>query len=287
MRRFRIAMAVFGVLALVAVLTGCTMGAPATTEELLVRYAANENVDNFHVRANMDLSVSAFGVHATIPVTADLNAANNKAHGVITVGLSSLDTRDYEIEVYAELDHDVFVCHIGTSNGNATTWKCWTVNMTSDVDILTLTKLLASSELTKIAKDSDPEVCYELTVPTSTVLETVFDVTEGSAEVGGMDEQGMIDTVGDDKVRVGFTKDCLLRSFATGVLANLKSEQTNNVSVRVGLEISAVFDKYGEIDPASVALTGNVLNAAKPTDEPLDLIEIIGADSPLAGAVQQ
>lgn len=267
-------------------LCGCSaFGAPATTEELLVRYVANDDVDNFSAQVQVDLSVNALGVRATIPVTADVRAANNVAHGTIRVDLSSLDTRDYEMELYAELLDDALHCYLGTTDGKTTTWKLWTVDTTSKIDITTVVDLLSASEITIIAKDSDPQVSYELTVPTAKVLETTFDVTAGTAEVAGMDERGMIEAVGKDKVRVGFTQDCLVRSLDTGALLSLRSAETNNVEVRMGIDVSATLGDYGKIDPAEVAIPNDVRDAAVPTDAPIDVLEVIGADSPLAGAV--
>lgn len=286
MKRIGLVIAAIVVLVLAIGLGGFVLGAPVTTEELLFRYVSNEDVNNFSAKATVNISVSAMSVRATVPVTANMRVANNMAHGTIDVGLSELDTRDYTMEVYAELNDDSLVCYIGTPNGDSTAWKCWKVNMTSTVDISTITELLSVSELTLIAKDSDPKVSYELAVPTAKVLQTVFDVTEGTAEVAGMDEQGMIDSVGKDKVRVDFTKDCLMRSLSTDVLVNLKSAETNDIAVRIGLDIDAVLDDYGEIDPSSVTVPDDVRNAAVPTSEPVDIIEVIGTDSPLAGAVK-
>ena len=267
-------------------LCSCTKsGAPATTEELLVRYVANENVSNYHCKANVGLSVNALGVRASVPITLDMRTTNNTAHGTIDVDLSSLNTRPYQMEFYAELLDDALNCYIGTPGGEQTTWKLWKVDMTSKIDIRTVTDLLSSSELTIIAKDSDPDEAYELSVPMAKVLETAFNVTAGPKELAGLNEQAMLDTVGKDKVRVGFTKDCLIRSLNTSILATLKSAATNNVEVRAGVEVSATLDGYGTVDPAEVAIPDSVRSEATPTDTPVDVIEVIGADSPLAGAV--
>lgn len=268
------------------VLCGCSaFGAPASTGELLVRYVANENVDNFAAKANIGFSVNALGVRAAIPITADFRTANRVAHGTIEIDLSSLDTRAYSMEVYAELLDDVLNCYIGTPGDAGTTWKLWTVEMTEPIDISTVVDLLSSSELTIIAKDSDPQVSYELSVPTAKVMQTAFDVTAGPAEVAGMNEQDFLDAAGNDKIRVGFTKDCLMRSLLTDVMLNFKSAQTNNVEVRTDIQVSVTLDDYGKVDPAEVAIPDDVRNRAIPTDEPIDVIEVIGADSPLAGAV--
>jgi len=269
-------------------LCGCAaFGVPATTEELLVRYVANENVDNFGAQVNVDLGVNALGVRAVVPITASVRAAQNTAHGTIKADLSSLDTRDYEVELYAELLDDVLNCYIGTPQGKKTVWKLWKVDMTAKIDISTIVDLLSASELTIIAKDSDPQVCYELAVPTAKILATTFDVTAGSAEVAGMDEQGMIDAVGTDKVRVGFTDDCLMRSLSTGVMMAFKSAETNNVEVRCEIDVSATLDDYGKVKQDEVVIPQDVRDAAVPTDAPVDVLEVIGADSPLAGAVRQ
>lgn len=272
--------------ALVLGLCGCSLfGAPVNTEELLVRYVSNKNVDNFSAKVNVDMSVSALGVRAVIPITTNVRVANNATHGTIEVDLSALDTRNYDMEFYTELLDDALNVYIGIPHGNETTWKYWRVDTTSKVDIATVTDLLSASEFTKIATDSDPQICYELTVPIATVLKTVFGVTAGSAEVGGMNERGMLDAVGNDKVRVGFTKDCLLRSIATGALLTFKSAETNNVTVRVGIDVGATFDEYGGVDLAKVAVPNEVREAATRTNEPVDVGEVIGEGTALSGAV--
>ena len=286
MMRIKRVMAMLFACVVVLGLCGCsTFGAPATTEELLVRYVANENVNNFSAKVNVDMSVRALGVRTAIPITTNLRTANNVAHGTIEVDLSALDTRNYTMEFYAELLDDAINCYVGTPTDAGTTWKLWTIDMTSSIDIFTVTDLLSSSELTLLAKDSDSQVSYELTVPTEKVLQTAFDISVNPAEVGGMDERGMLDAVSEDKVRVGFTKDCLMRSLESSVMLTIKSEETNNVEVRSGVEVSATIDDYGKVDPSEVAIPNEVRDAAVPTDEPVDIIEVIGADSPLAGAV--
>ena len=286
MMRIKRVMAMLFACVVVLGLCGCsTFGAPATTEELLVRYVANENVNNFSAKVNVGMSVRALGVRTAIPITTNLRTANNVAHGTIEVDLSALDTRNYTMEFYAELLDDAINCYVGTPTDAGTTWKLWTIDMTSSIDIFTVTDLLSSSELTLLAKDSDSQVSYELTVPTEKVLQTAFDISVNPAEVGGMDERGMLDAVSEDKVRVGFTKDCLMRSLESSVMLTIKSEETNNVEVRSGVEVSATIDDYGKVDPSEVAIPNEVRDAAVPTDEPVDIIEVIGADSPLAGAV--
>lgn len=273
----------------VAVLVGlCGCGrkrAPVTTEELLVRYVAHENVDNFKGKATVELSASALGVRAKIPVTVDIESADKAAHGTVTVDLSSLDTRNYQMEFYGELQDTSIVCYLGKSGAKPADWKRWTIDMTSSIDIFTLTNLLSASELTKIAKDSDEQVAFELVVPTAKVLETVFELADEPVVIAGMDEQGLLNAMKSDKIRVDFTDECLLRSFSGSALLDFQSAETNNLPVKIGLDANAVFDDYGAIDPASVRVPEDVKQNAKPATEPIDLIEVLGPDSPFAGVI--
>ena len=277
-----------GALVLVG-LVGCSdTRPPATTEGLLVRYVANENVDNFAANAEVDLSVTAMGVRARIPVLLDMDVAGDAAHGTATVDLSSLNTRNYVMEAYIEQTDNSIDCYLGRKfKKRPTTWRKWTIDTTSSVDITTLTDLLSVSEFTTVAKDSDEQVAYELTVPSSLVLKTAFKIAKNPVEVAGMDEQGLIDAVGNDKVRVDFSKDCLLRSITVSELFNFKSEQTNDLQVKVGLDASAIFEGYGTIDPASVAVPDEVRESATPTDAPIDLTELLGPDSAFAGVIAE
>ena len=98
-------------------------------------------------------------------------------------------------------------------------------------------------------------------------------------------EQGLLDAVETDKIRVGFTEDCLLRSLETGASFTFRSTKTNNVVVRTGVDILATLTDYGQVNPEEVAIPLKVRQGATPTDEPIDVMDVIGTDSPLAGAV--
>lgn len=268
-------------------LSGCGQKrAPATTEELLVRYVANENVNNYKGKVNVSLNASALGISAKIPVTADVEAAGNTAHGTLTIDLGSLDTRNFQTEFYAELQDKNIECYL-KAPGKKGEWRHWTIKMTSGIDIFTITDLLSASELTKMAKSTDEKVAFELTVPTAKVLETAFDLADEPCEVAGMDEQGMLDAVKTDKIRVDFDDDCLLHSATGNVLLEFKSAATNNFAVKIALEANAVFDDYGTVDPASVAIPDKVKNGAIDTDTPLEVIEVLGPDSPFAPVIPQ
>lgn len=288
-RRSAVALGLFVAIAAIAgLLAGCTwLGAPATTEELLVRYVANEDASNYAANMQLDLKVTALGVTAKLPTTAHMEVADGNMHGTLTMDLSSLEVEDYTVEYYAELQDRCILCYLGTPSFDRSkvAWKRWEINTTSNIDISTLVDLLRASELTSIAKDSDEKVRYELAVPTEAVLQTVFRLFKDPVEIAGLDEQDLIDAVGSDKVRFYFTEDCLLRSASTNVTLDAKNAATNNVAVKAGVDVSMVLDDYGKTDPASLVVPDEVRQSALLVDEPIDVLDIIGPDSTFAKAV--
>lgn len=259
--------------------------APASTGTLLMRYTSNEDASNFAAHANIDVSVSALGIRAKIPVVADFETSGNAAHGTVTADLSALDTRNYTMEVYAELQDDAIVCYLSSPNDKAATWRRWTIDTTSSIDLHTIAELLKASEFTKIAKDSDKSVCYELTVPTTAVIQTASRLSTEPVAFGGMDEAALLEAVEGDRFSFDFTSDCLLRSVQTSALVDLKGPDTNNVQVTAGLDGSVVFDSYGTVSPKAMATPRTVATVATNTNAPIDLAQVLGAQSPLAGVI--
>ena len=280
---------VVGVLAVVLCvacgLVACGEKAPATTEELLIRYAANKDMDNVSGEVEANLSLQVLGVRCAVPISAKFQTAERTAHGTITANLSSLESADYEVELYAELRDDALVCYLGTHDGKKTSWKCWTVNTTSKIDILTVTDLLSAAELTLLSKDSDPEVAYELTVPLSKVVETAERLTADPIELGDLDATALQEAVAKEKLAVDFTKNCLMRSITANARVTYKDSEVSTISVPAQLSLHAVFDDYGEVDPGEVAVPQSVRDAAVPTDSPIDSDNILSPDSPLAQAL--
>lgn len=259
--------------------------APATTEALLMRYVSNEDANKFLAHASVDVTVSALGVRAKVPVVADFETSGNDAHGTVTVSLSALNTRDYSIEVYAELHDDAIVCYLSSPERKTSSWKRWTIGTTSSIDLHTIAELLKASDFTRIAKDSDKSVCYELTVPTTAVVQTAGRLSTEPVAIGGMDETALLEAVESDRFIFDFTSDCLLRSVQTSALVSLQGPDTNNVLVQLGLDGGVVFDDYGTVSPHAASVPKQVVDAAVPTKNPIDLAQVLGPDSPLADIV--
>jgi hypothetical protein len=143
-----------------------------------------------------------------VPIAAHFESADKVAHGTITADLSSLDADDYTVEVYAELLDRQLMCYLRSGTDAPVSWRRWAVDLTKPIDIFTLTNLLASSELSIVAKDSDEQARYELSVPTKTALETAFEIMSDPPELDMADFE-------DDHVNFDFTQDCHLRSAFT------------------------------------------------------------------------
>lgn len=290
-RKVAIALGMTAVVMMVTgILAGCSwLGAPSSTEELLVRYATNQDASNFTASAQADLSVSALGINARLPITANAKAADNVAHGTVTINLSSLKVPNYTVEFYTETQDSSIVCYLGAPafDRNKITWKRWDIDTTSTIDISVITDLLRNAELTPIAKSSDDKVSYELAIPAQDALQTVFKLSAEPIELAGMSEQDLLDAVETDKVRFDFTKDCLLRSANTSVLLSLRSAATNDVAIRIGLDASVVLDDYGKTDPEELIVPNDIKQSAVLVDEPISILDIIGPDTPLARAVPQ
>lgn len=255
-------------------LVGCARrSAPATTEALLLRYAALDDFDNFHADITCDTTLRGTGWRTRVPIAASCACAKGALHGTITCDLSALDSPDCVIEVFAVTKDLLVDCYLGMGEGEGRTWKLWRLDLSAPIDIITVTRLLSASELTVIARDSDPLVRYELTVPTRAVLETVFDLTGDVSELDLDDFEG-------DRVRVGFTEDCHLRSIITSSRFGIASEGQAR-DFEVDLDLDAVLDDYGQIDARDLEVTDDIRNAARPTEVPVELSEVVSKESPL------
>lgn len=257
---------------------GCAhRSAPATTEELLLRYASLDDFDNFRADLSADLAIKGVGWRARVPVHADISCAQGRAAGTVTLDLSSLDSRDYVVNVLVEMVDLNLDCYLGTTEGDVTSWRLWTIDLSEPIDIFTVTRLMAASELTVIARDTDPLVRFELTVPTRTVLETAF-------ELAGTEPVVDLDDFEGDRMDVDFTEDCHLRSVETEARFDL-TDETKSTSVEVDLDFRAVLDAFGKVDAASLSIPEEVKQQARPTDTPLEVSEVIEKDSPLYSMV--
>lgn len=265
----------------VIALAGCACaGKPATTEGLLLHYAAAPDNDDFVAKGTVDVGVSMLGIHAKVPVSFSISTGGGTAHGTITADLDALDSDTYVAEIYVEQQDDALVVYLGTPSTSGTEWRHWTID--AKINVLALSNILSDAEFSRIAVDYDPQVYYDLTIPTISFYESAPDAVGNPDLFEGLDDQDVQNALGSDKVRFGFTESCLPRTVATGMIFDYKGELSHGISVTIQIDASATFDDYGSVDPSSVAVPASVRAASIATNEPFDFTSVLSADSPLA-----
>ena len=243
-------------------LGGCmSKNAPVTTEALLARCVAAGDTDNMHATADVTLNVS--------------------------VGTYLVSVDDYVADYYVEQLDGCVVCYLGTvRDGKTGNWKCVTIDTTGTIDLFVLIDLLRSSELTRVSTSEDPMVCYELSVPTTDVCEVANRLIEEDPDLGALTWDDLMEELKGDKVEVDFSEDCRIRSMSAESMFTYKhSASTPTLTIDVG--VRALVDGYGTVSPADVSIPASVRQAAVPTEQPIDMAEILGADNPIVAALPE
>ncbi len=271
-------------------LVGCAqMIKPATTEGLLVHYAANPANDNFHASGGVDLGVSMLGVRQVVPVTVAVDAAGGAAHGTVTADLSALDSPDITVEYYLEQLDDSLVLYTAKREGDATAWTSRTFDMV--FDIASITKLLSAADFSRVSLSSDSSVCYELTVPATTIFETLPEATNNPKLFEELDinVEKTLDALEGDKVSANFTEDCLLRSVATDLTLPYDGSLIGHIPVTIRADCDLLFDGYGTVDSAEVKIPASVKKSAVPADpnESFEVTSLLDKDSPLGKRINK
>ncbi|MDO4538493.1 MAG: hypothetical protein Q4B54_10065 [Coriobacteriales bacterium] len=253
-------------------LTGCSaLGDPSTTEDLLVRYAANPNNMNFEADANVDLALSLSGFRTDVPVTAHVAVAGAAAHGTATVDLSAIDAQNRSYEFYIEQDGTNYVAFLRMTNDANAKWSRLEIDCTFSFDIPALVKILSESRFLLIAYDEDEAVHYELSMPAETIVSTLFGMGDISATFTDLNEQTINDALGTSRLHLRFNKDCLVRSIALSCNFTYTDKEIIPVPVKVGLDLSCVMDKYGTVDASSVEVPQEVRKDATIDDDPFGI----------------
>ena len=278
-------------LAVLLALSGCkAAGEPASTESLLVRYAAHEDSDNCHVKADIGLTLSLVGYRVYIPVTADLDVVGTALHGTVHADLSKLGVDDYEAEVYGRETDDQIEVYVGAKVKDSVVWTDFDLRALSSVDALAATNLLVSAEFNRVALESDEAICYELDIPTTTLLETVLSIVDKADLPDEFDEDALRAAIEGDKVKSFFTEDCLICSASTVAMGTYKGELSSGIPVSIKVDVKAALDGYGEVDPATLTVPEEVWSASTHTNlhekDPVNVLAVVGEDNPLAERVK-
>lgn len=260
--------------ALVAVigLTGCAfLGEPTSAETLLVRYAANPNVENYATDAKVNLAVSVSGFRANIPVTAKFVGAGKESYGTVDVDLSKLGAGVQSSEVYSELVGKSLKIYSRPAGDSSQLWERTEVDFSFTVDIPLVVDLLSDAKFMRVAYDSDDQICYELKLPAAKLVKSVLDMGQITTSFGDIDEDFIMEALGDSQLHVCFNEDCLMRSVRLDTNFTYRDKDVIALPVKVGLSLNAEMDGYGTIDPDEVAVPSVVRDGSKLEDEPLHL----------------
>ena len=122
----------------------------------------------------------------------------------------------------------------------------------------------------RVAYDTDERVCYELTMPAAYLLDAVMGRGDITTSFGALDQEALDAALGESKVHVCFTKDCLACAVSCDLAFTYHDERIP-VPVTVYLNLEGNIDQYGHVDPASVAVDDDVRNNTFIADDPLNV----------------
>lgn len=259
--------------------------APISTESLLARFMASGNADNLHGTAEATLNVSVGTYRVTVPITGEVKLDGNAAHGTLRADLSSLGVQDYDCEFYVEQADGSIELFLGSGGQGSRTWTRTPIETTSEIDLAMVIDLLQASELTLVSTDKDEAVAYELTIPVTAVMDAVVGVLAEQPDYGGMRKDVLWSELEGDKIEVGFTKDCLAHSVTASMMFDYKSATTSAPTITIDVDSYGRLDGYGETDQAEVSVPQQIRDVAQDTTEPVDVVQILGADNPIAKAL--
>ena len=257
-------------------LAGCAfLGEPTSTESLLVRYAANPNNDNFVVDATADAAVRVSSYRASMPVTAHAVAAGGSAHGNVVVDMSSLgdDQEDMQYDLYVEQDDTTIAWYLGVPGADGTTWTKSEVDLSFTLDVPTIVELLSNATFMPVSYQTDEAVHYELILRAADLAKTILGKGEVTTSFGEVDEDALLEALGDSKVHVCFTEDCLVRSVRLDLDFTYEDENLLPMPITLDFGFVAAADDYGNVSAADAAVPDEVKEAAVLTDDPINAKE--------------
>lgn len=262
---------VTGVLALAGITAcGAQQGpaAPTNAQELLARYEAAENHDNYHLDMDMAIKLDILGSSLEMPITASYDVAGTDSHGTMSMDLSSLLGEPITTETYATKEDAGYVQYV---NAGDETWIKTTAE-TGD-----LASNLTSADLFKDAKfnalgTSDAEA-YELIISGQQLLDALGQLGETATALDGTDDAAANDMLANSEVHYVFSKDCLPSSLSLELSYEATDGEEDGLSAGMGLTVKATFSAFGTIDAASVKVPDDVASKATDTQEIADGVE--------------
>lgn len=253
-------------------LAGCSLfGEPASTEDLLVRYAANPNNTNYVAHATADLTVTAAGQRIAVPITGEMSFADNAGKGSATVDMTSFSDETRAYDFFAEVQGTSGTVYVTNSSSDSMAWKRAELDLSFEFDIEALVKILSNAKFMRASYQNDDKVCYDLTLPAKDFLDGFLGMGDVAASFGEINQEELDELLGDSKLHVCFDKDCLIRSVSLDLSYAIDDPEILPVRAQLRLDFDVVVDGYGTVKPEDVAIPETVRQTAALSDDPCDL----------------
>ncbi len=270
------ALRVMSVVAGAAFALGCLcscafLGEPTSTEDLLMRFAANPQNTNFMADGSADLALTLAGYRLQVPILGHAEVADDSAHVKVDVDMTSFCGEHRTYEAYGELEGNSIVAYVQDTSKGTQAWNKAEIDLSFHVDIPAIVDILSSARFMRVSYDSDDQIRYELTLPASSVVDAVFGRGDVSTSFWKADSEELKKVLGGSMLHVCFNKDCLVRSVSLDMDYTFEKEKVLSHKLFVDLEVQATLDGYGTLDSKTTAVPDAVRDAGVATDDPLSL----------------
>lgn len=275
---------VVGIIALGG-LVACGQPEPTSTKDVIERYTAATNRDNYHADLTMDIDISLFGQAMTMSVKSATDVAGDDAHG--TTEMSALG-QNATYEVYVTKEGDKVVQYQSDTSKDEKSWVKTTLDSGYFTNSLMAQEILGEGEFAKTDNG------YTITVPGEKFLSALSSSGVNlDSLLGSTNNETMKEALKDSTAVYTFDKDCML----TGCTFNAEfdysygnsdpdsSSDTAGFSISAGIKMSMnlTMSGYGSVDATKVATPEDVKSAAIDTgtleDSLNELTNLVNEDS--------
>lgn len=259
-------------------LVGCGQAAtePTSAKEVFEAYNANENKDNCHMDADLDISVAASGFTMGITGTYSADMASGASHADFEMSMLG---QDVKTEMYVATEGEKTNVYSGTKIGDEVVWTKTETDTAQIKDAITKVDDLEGAEFAK------NDTGYTVTTTADKLLDLLNSLPEDQnplAAIGADDAAKMQDMLKNIKIEYVFDKECLLTAAnITGSITQEVGEGDSKTTMDIVVDVKSAFNSYGEIDATLLAVPEDV--KAEADKAAADAEELEGAINDLAG----
>lgn len=251
--------ALAGVLA-VGGLAACVAQPPKDAKELVERFNATNDHNNYTAETHLAVTMDALGTSGTISYTENAKVAGDNAYATVLTGLS--DNKEDKTEMYVEKAADgKYNTYSSSQIGDTTVWY----KLTSDASLLCKT-LIESAPLSE-AKLETTGKGYDLVLPGSAFAETLAGSKNNvSNTLGSAVTDGIKSALSGSDLVYSFDKSCKLTGIAYKISTDAndgsQSAEGNDAMVSGSIELDVTVKDYGKTDAKQTAIPENVKSEA-------------------------